>query len=277
VTALQRRCRRVLLLLGSLNDVLPGPSTWTGTLVRRSAKAGPGPSHRLPCVPCEGRGRVRDRFGRESQCLTCNGHGVIDVDSYTSEQVSTSTVLLTRSVTVRCDRCAGEGVWKFKRCELCDGSGRRSITPDNPNVLGQSANTSSSLNLWGRHGSYHELDEQLHQLAAIDVGAARQVRSALVDSQAEAPTDTVQLAAAVTWIAYRMPDTIEVPPGVAAADKRARQHLLTLNGKSVDPRARASRDREIRRLAREGRGVQWIAANSALSIRSVYAILKSHP
>lgn len=272
MTELQRRCRKVILLLGSLNDVLPGPSTWTGTLVRRAAKAGPGPSHRLRCVPCEGSGRVRDRFGRESQCPTCNGHGVIDVDGYTSEQVSTSTVLLTRTVTVRCDRCAGEGVWKFKRCELCDGSGRRAITPAEGQQSAGNLLANDSFNLWGRRGSYHELDNELHALGEIDPGAARQVRRALVDGLAA--DDTVLLAAAVTWIAYRMPDTIEIPPGVAAADKRARAHLLTLNGKSVDPRARASRDKEIRRLHRDGRGVQWIAANSALSIRSVYAILK---
>src|SRR5207245_522741 len=70
---------------------------------------------------------------------------------------------------------------------------------------------------------------------------------------------------AVEWLATRMPDPMQVPPGVSTASKRAQAHLLSLNGKSVDPRARASRDKEIRRLAREGRGVQWIAANSNLS------------
>lgn len=130
--------------------------------------------------------------------------------------------------------------------------------------------------LWGSKGSYHELERQLHELSAIDPDATRQVRRALVDrSDRECPDDaSIRLMAAVTWLAYRMPATIEVPAGVGAAEKRIREQGTGVRGRWANGHALQTRDKEIRKHAREGRSQQWIAREYGLTPARVSQLLK---
>jgi hypothetical protein len=267
------RTHQTILLLNTLQDAQPAPTTWTGNLVQRQAQPGPSPSRWQRCETCDGAGVTLDRFKRSSPCTLCAGHGRYLIDDYTSQRVSTlEHGLIDHRKTVRCDRCSGDGVWKFKRCELCEGTGRRTATTRELATSHETTRQRNTDHLWGRNGSYHELERALHQLNEIARPAHFQVWHVHVLRDLH-PDEAPLLELSLTFIVTRMPTPILVPAGASTAEKRAHAHQLKVKGRHTDPRARQARDTEIRKLHRHGKPVQWIAQQTGLSVSSVYDIL----
>jgi hypothetical protein len=142
LTRTEERRAAVYALLGSLNELYPGPRTWTGSLVASSSKRGEVASQRVECQRCRGEGRVKR--GTWFNCLTCGGSNVpgearlgrgwLDVDAYTLAEVgSDRTGATTPRREVRCDVCGGWGKRSaYSRekpsryaplCEPCGGTG----------------------------------------------------------------------------------------------------------------------------------------------------------
>jgi len=269
------RTHQTILLLNTLLDAQPAPTTWTGNLQQRSTLPGPAPSRWQRCETCDGAGHTLDRFKRPSQCELCAGHGRYLIDDYTEQRISTlEHGLISHRKTVRCDRCSGDGVWKFQRCQLCDGTGRRTATPRELNATHETTRRAAQDHLWGKNGSYHELERALHNLRAIDAGAYLQVWHVHVIRTVELEHATQPLLTlSLAFIVEHMPTPILVPAGANTAEKRTREHQLRIRGRHVDPRARAARNREILKLHRHGKPVQWIAQQSGLSVSSIYDVI----
>ena len=67
------RIHAVRILLTTLNDYLPVPSTSSG-LISQSSLPGPAPGKRVPCGYCRRTGKVSTRAGRR-HCPVCTGSG----------------------------------------------------------------------------------------------------------------------------------------------------------------------------------------------------------
>jgi hypothetical protein len=75
------RKKALLLLAGSRYDLAPGPKA--GQAFRHGKAA---PTRKDVCLLCDGERVVRDKFGRESTCESCQGRGWHKVDPMLNRQ-----------------------------------------------------------------------------------------------------------------------------------------------------------------------------------------------
>jgi hypothetical protein len=76
------RTRRLKLLLGSLEDWIPGPKP---SHISRAAATGETPARRIDCLRCRGTGEQHTRRGLAA-CPECEGTGRVVVDPYTGRR-----------------------------------------------------------------------------------------------------------------------------------------------------------------------------------------------
>lgn len=272
------RRQRILVLAWSLPDAIRAPLTGTGAIVRKGTLSGPAPSAWAPCPASCDNGRVKDRYGRESGCQTCQGQGRVRIDVYTQEQVSTAEVLVaSRTETLGCPWCQalmldawqgerakrldrlprGTGMIRGDRCGYCDGTGWRTLTLA-PGVLEQAMSRRGgplnlSLEPWARNGSYPELLQALRRLPAWQ-------RRGFVEAHITGLAEPgFAAAAAVETLLATMPGFLVVPAPIREAWER-----WSLG---------RTRDERIRTLHRRGAGTGAIAGTVGCSVRTVQRAL----
>lgn len=289
------RREKVILILGSLYDLLPAPR---GALRTESGLA---PAERRPCPDCghtEHPGNVVDRFKRREPCTTCGGRlaepgvrskrgrGWVTVDPMDSEQqalrTATTTGLPTKPArVVTCDACGGWGVGKphldengnewRARCERCNGSGHRTVASGGKSEGARE--DEDMIERRGNAGSYLEMDRALASLRLVSPRLWALVTSTYVVGEIAAGSESARLTLGLAYLEARMPATIRVPSGVIAASKNRAEQLRRIRGRGSSPQALALRDKEIRRHARAGRARQWIAGEYGLSVSQVGRIV----
>lgn len=288
------RHERILLLLGSLYDLLPAPH---GAL---RTESGLTPAARRPCPVCghtDTLGVVTDRFKRTAPCTTCGGRepapgvrgrkgrGWVAVDPMDAleQPIRTETAdAPTRPArVVKCDACEGSGVGgahldaeglEYRdRCRYCDGTGHRAVTSITSDD--DARRDDEAIERRANAGSYRELDRALDQLHAAHPRVWAATMSVHVHHTAPEPTAGTYhaqlLRFALVYLDARMPDPIRVPGSVREADRNRAEQLKRIRGRGTSTRALAERDREIRRLARQGKPRPWIASEYGLSVRQV--------
>lgn len=297
------RQRKIRLLLSSLYDGLYFPA---GALKTSSGLV---PSEKVPCPDCghtETPGWRTDSFKRRSPCETCGGakerrahkvtgepldwgardagKGFVKVDRMDADRrvVGSADTLATSQPrkTVRCDRCAGAGVWKHERCELCDGTGRRDLHVFDLrlDVSGEAdaGPLDSAIDERSRW-SYPELDRALADLARANYTARRLVERVFVTKLKReedlASISRARLEWAMRYLDLRMPHELRVPPGLAANEKLLEEHRTRAKGRAVGRAALARRDKEVRAHVRKGRSAQWVAREYGLHVSTVYEIV----
>ena len=290
------RERRILMLVWTRLEFEPGPKP-----AKLTASRGFTPGERVPCPDCnpEGSGWVADRFNRRRPCVTCGGQpasgrskarrgrGWVMVDRMDSERASIRTEardLPTKAAaTVGCDACGGTGVAGARlrdladpsseyrpACPRCSGSGRRTVARFDLQLERAASGGETRDELLARlraKGSYAELAAILRRLTAHSVAAL----DAAANPRAGAPH---QLAAQIlAYVEERMPPEIRVPVEVRKAWTDLRDRPTKAVGKGAGPDLRARRDKEIRRLDREGKPRQWIAQLYDVSVATVKRIV----
>lgn len=284
------RQQRIVLLLGSLNDLLPGPA---GSLRTTSGLVA---AERVPCPDC-GHGdtpgwRV-DRFKRRARCETCNGRGRVRVDPMDADQRPVRSAvdadLPTRPPRmVVCDGCGGAGTgrphvdvatgreWRDP-CPRCNGSGRvakPSVTDPAAEPSEQATRLEEALLRRATAGSYLELEHairglpQLMRRLVFRVHVTGELRVEDLDD-----TDRAALGWALELLGERMPERIRVPGFAHHAARLDADRRFRVRGRMAGKDALQGRAKEIRSHRRRGRPVQWIAAEYGLSVRRVYEIL----
>jgi len=289
------RRERILLLASSLYDGLPAPATWrSNPLNYRSEPGRPSPSVKELCATCDGSGIVTDAFKRTQACTHCGGKGYRKIDPYTRDTGETVDEQILKSETrrVECDRCAGSGVWKHERCELCDGSGKRSVgryvfkdVPE-PDPDGWSE-WDRAITRRNETGSYHELEVCLAELARRSLHLWRAFCAIYVAPQGkpfESPSEAriraysgllghqkTWVEQAILFLEAHMPREVRVPADVIANYRRdPTANLLHAKGRSAPI---GLRDEEIRKRYREGQTPTAIIQETGLSKSRVYEII----
>lgn len=280
------------LLLGSLNDDLPP----LGTALRSTS--GLAANARKPCPDCghtEQPGWRVDGFKRRTPCLSCGGtldpvkrgKGVVSFDPMDvlerPVQTAWQSAPPTRPAkTVRCDACEGKGVRGKhldeqgreyeERCGYCGGAGRRSVTPLAP-LLERDPAELTPMERRAEAGSYRELDAALAQLPGRWRKVVYDVHvNHAVDPGELCDVEAFRLVAGMRVLELVMPAVIRVPGGVRANAKQRR--LQAEQVRRTRGLAAQTRDKEIRRLVRAGKPVQWVAGEYGLSVRQVYRLVK---
>jgi len=247
----------------------------------------------------KGRGWIRDAFKRRQDCTTCAGDGEVARDPMDAQRVrvgsSTTTATARPRRTVPCDRCHSTGLFRGERCPSCAGAGRRELHAfelalDTRDVDERDP-LAAAIEERDRTGSYHELERALagirvhvnkparyQWLTDNATVALRLIDEVLVPPPARAewqldPGERALLDLALAYIDSRMPATIRVPVEVRANARILRDRRTRAKGRGSDPRALEQRNREIRQHHRQGRSVQWLAAEYELSVATVYEIL----
>jgi hypothetical protein len=304
---------QVILLIGSRFDFTFEPETFTGKVVRRGAIRGAAPAVWRVCSKCGGSGEARGRGGFMEPCGPCRATGRVKVDDYTGDAVVTADANLSLAELIRrdtkhvkcpdCQDLAGNptGLIRGEPCRRCRGSEQVAVPGSwlsEPTTVDRLEGDAEAalLNQIGRRdaaGSYRELEEALAGISrhvnkpepyrTLTIQHARARR--LLDEVFLPPTvrdlgdlweaDRGLVELALAYVVSRMPDPIRVPAAVVANQRVLRgRRTAAKRSEGSSPRALVQRDREIVRLAREGRGAQWIAAEYGLSVRSVYEIVK---
>lgn len=194
---------------------------------------------------------------------------VLDLPVRTADTAAPAVV---RSVP--CDACDATGVRRSARCVYCGGEGRRPLHLFELRVdlrdVEERDPLSSAVERRSESGSYSELDRALAELRSEDRVAHRGLLEA-VDETLSVPGD---LDGALSFVVARMPERIVVPAEVRANARLLRERRTRARGRQSGP-ALVQRDKEIRRLARQGKPAQWIAQEYGLSVASVYAIARA--
>jgi hypothetical protein len=273
------RKKALLLLAGSRHDLAPGPKV--GQAFRHGKAA---PTRKDVCLLCDGDRVVRDRFGRESACESCKGLGWHKVDPMLNKQAGSweeQKLSATGTRRVMCDRCAGAGVWKGARCEMCDGSGKVSVPIVRAELADNTDDTDVVLNEWERmlerreaSGSYREFDKCMDRLEREYRHGHRVFNEVHVLGVASAGwlsgTQADMLALAIAKLLAWMPREIVVPRGIAFPAPRNG----AVKGKGVSNGQRGARDQEIVQCANVGgETAQALAARMRISVRQVQRVL----
>lgn len=300
------RQRSIVLLLGSLHDYLPAlgsslnPTTGMAAIERR------------PCTECghtATRGWVTDAFKRRRPCRSCGGqaepsgaHGqwvakdrgrgwvYVDPMDVLERPVQTSTEAAppTRAArVVSCDACSGSGTGKphlrdltdplseyRDPCEHCGGSGKREVTRFDLQVE-REARDVDPIEKRAEEGSYRELDRALGAETAYGRRLVLEVHGPNPSRAIESlwAAEALALRFVMSHLDKAMPDPIRVPGAVRAAAKREAEHGKQIRGRALNPHQRGQQDKEIRKLIRLGRPVQWVAREYGLTPRRVYQII----
>jgi hypothetical protein len=301
----------VLLLIGSRNDGVYHPP---GALVTASGFAPAQLEPCTPCGGVlvlddfgrairrrKGRGVMLDRFKRRTPCTSCGGHldehgAIVKGAGYVARdpmdalglRVGSTSTRATESRprrTVTCDACNGEGVGgahldddglEYRdQCARCEGTGRRELHAfelalDVRDVEERDP-LSTAVDARTESGSYLELDRALDALRRSDRVGHRDLLAA-VDAHRFPLVAACEVALA--FVVARMPEHVKVPAQVVANARELAKHRTRAKGRSSDRRALEQRDKEIRRLHRDGKPVPWIAQEYGLSVSTIYAVLK---
>lgn len=298
------RERSLILLLNSLEDYLPALHGSLNTTTGMAAQA------RKPCPDCghqEIVGWIVDAFKRRRPCVSCGGsqepsgahgqwvardrgRGWVHFDPMDTLQRPVQTSQASAPPTrparvVRCDACDGTGTGKphldengreyRDRCAYCDGSGQRTIASFDLQLEHASSErtdpVTEAIERRAEVGSYCELDHALARLPGPWRAVVWNVHVAQVAEREQLePRQQVVLDVAVRSLLLAMPDRIRVPGAVREAEKRRQAHRAVVKGRRG--LATAARDKEIRKLLRQGRPVPWVAREYGLSVRRVYQI-----
>jgi hypothetical protein len=293
------RREKILLLAGSLHDLLSGPK---GMSLRATGKAAA--SHYEPCLACGGAWGVGAKTGRKHAYRSGNGwrldqftdetgkqhagSGRVGMDAMTGKPVGTAenTLAAKKTVSWVCNFCHGTGVHKKVRCGPCEGTGRREHSPfvlsgvSDTETLRNDPTLTLELAIERRDqaGSYHELELCLAEMRrksphrhrvfyAIHVAKTR-AKAALTADEGR------WLAEAMTFLETTMPTEVRVPGAIIEASRRdlsANQRFA--KGKSSPQKWREARDVEIRERFANGETAGLIAEALGLSRSRVNEIL----
>lgn len=291
--------RRTLALLWSLHDLLPGP---------KGARFGHGlaPAAKRPCPDCgdsDTPGWLLDRFKRQRPCLTCGGsleparkgRGWVRVDPMDSQRqvlrTDAADVQTRAAATKLCDGCGGTGVGyphldeqghEYRDpCGHCGGSGRRVAVLFDLAVERERGDVGTALEqaIERRRaaGDYVVLERALADLRRLHPRCWRVLVGTCVLRQTPPAAGTFRaslLDLSLRFVEARMPDRPKVPGDVWAAWRRTETAPPSRAvGRAAGTKQLALRDKEIRKLDRDGKPRQWIAAEYGLSVASVKAIV----
>lgn len=254
-----------------------------------------------PCVTCGG--RVADPDVQPA-VKPRKGRGFIAVDPMDAERRTVGSVDTQATARprkrVKCDGCQDHdgkptGVIKGGRCPHCDGTGFRDLyrfdlqldVRDQDGALDQ---LTAAIVRRDQQGSYHDLDVALAGLSKHVNKPPRFAALTVYADQARRLLDEVYLLEertrdqltlwqrdlvdiAVDYLAWRMPDPIRVPGGVAKNARERADHLRKVRGRGTSPQALAQRDKEIRKLIRQQKPTQWVAAEFGLTVSQVNRIV----
>lgn len=272
---------KLILLAWSRYDRFPFPH---GAL--RSA-SGLAPAAKVTCPDCDGGWRT-DRFKQKTPCSTCGGtdvkagRGWVKVDPMDTERQAIRTELADAATrptkaprVVKCDSCSGMGAHgNGRRCEHCDGTGKRTSVRFELAVRWGQDGGDPWLGWQDTGGSYAEFEQAIGELPyrwrRLIINVHGPNANGRVDHLTPGETATLELAFA--QLEALMPLPILVPRAVRDAWKR-KQERKTLAARTAGPNAQAKRDKEIRRFARQQKPTQWIAAEYGLSVRRVNEII----
>lgn len=302
------RRARLLALLWTLNDLLPAPHGSLNPargLAATERRACPECTEgwvsdrfkrQRPCVSCGGK---HEPGGKQGQWLAKDaGRGWVQTDPMDADHAPVQTSDVAARPTrpprmVTCDACEGTGVGgahlrelddpssEYRDpCRYCQGSGKRAVAVFDLQLEQERSDEGTALEAAidrrREQGSYHELDIALNVLPQTWrtlVGEVHQERNRT--EQSLSGYDQVILEAALRMVELLMPDTIKVPAQVKAAVKHAanRTDRTLAVGNGAGKLLREKRDKEIRKLIRQGRPTQWVAGEYALSVASVNRIV----
>lgn len=209
------RVARVRILLGSMNDWLPGVQ---GAL---RSDSGPAASKYVPCETCRTTGWIKARSGR-LLCLVCDGAG------------------WKRRGAGEAEWCAYTGLPVEQAVSLPVMTTSR---PQLTSTVDDAYPWERAHQAYERHGSYKELRIRLDQLGDVHWQRRRLIKLVLVDKEpvALAPDQDAEMSLGVTWIALRM-RSVRVPTWLMersrAAEKRETVAALYSDGYSVGEIAR---------------------------------------
>lgn len=300
---LSSRRSSIALLAGSLFDFL-------GPLVRRGT-SDLAPMEWAVCPDCGGEGVRRDRFRRESVCVTCGGReqeldvsgkvvvrarrgkGRVKIDPMDRERRPIGSVETpdapARIVTALCDECGGAGAHgNGRRCGTCDGSGRRSWSPfvlrvdDEPGAGDVGGAWLNAIVRRDDAGDYARLERALSELLQADVTDGTRLhrlwtaRYVLGGNGALAPVDADRLEQAWVFIEARMPSSVKVPADIRRSERARRKHLETVRGRWADPTVLGKRNAEIRRRFASGdASVEELIRTFGVARATVYEAIHS--
>lgn len=271
---------RIVVLAWSLLDAIRQPRTsMSDDRPRR-----PSPSESRLCGTCDGTGAAADRFGRQTECVSCDGHGRYEIDTYTESRVATTTSSAEpRIERVGCSWCQpshgrepagrwetlprGTGVRGTDRCEHCDGSGWRTLTI----AAGADHDRRSrrgELVAWTMHGDWPALHAALEQLRHDD----KQAHRAFLADAIRGEIRTAAARRGLDRLSELLPRRLHVPADIRQAydarQHRKREHERKRQAR-LGPQARRARDRDIRHARRNGVPADTIAAEHGISESTV--------
>lgn len=292
--------RSLLLLLGSLEDLLP---TLRGSL---RTDRGLAPVAVVACPDCspETPGYRLDRFKRPVPCVTCGGRiagegvrakrgrGTVKVDPMDSERqvirTASSDVPTRPAHTVPCDACDSKGVGKphlrdlddpsseyRDPCERCGGSGRRVVAKFDLAAATRERSDDPVVDMIEDRKDAGDYAAVERELAKLPKRARSLILSVHGPTQTREPhsltqTEETSLELALGLIEAGLPDTLKVPGWARSNARNAAEHRLRV--KATRGKAAAVRDKEIRALIRRGVPTQRVAFDYGLSVSRVNRI-----
>lgn len=290
-----RKREAILLLLGSCRDF--DPALGVNFRPTRGLVA----AERRPCPDCghtEHPGERVDSFKRRTPCVTCGGSpeptgahgqwltrdrgtGYVMVDPMDADNAPVRSEAQAAPPTkpvrmVTCDGCDGAGTRAFRRCAVCDGAGQVRAVNLKPLELDDrqaepTDSTTAAIVKRDAAGDYHALDYALgklrprHRRLVLAIHGPSPSR----DRGTLPPGVQRHLEAALVCLEGWMPERPRVPGYVRQAAKRK----TAPRGAMSSPHQLAQRDKDIRRLVRQGRPRQWVAAEYGLSVSRLSRIV----
>ncbi len=265
---------RVYALLRSLNDWVPCPRTWTGSMVGRSAKPGLVATSKEQCPACHGEGTVHVSARKPEQtCERCTGAGKIIVDRYDDW-----LGIETPQAGVR---IAPGSAWRKHR----DEERRRDEEIRRLARLIGAWHGHEESNAYGwekakerqyEAGSYPELDHCLQALRAVRPLAYELVMRTVVSGETTVTEGlSRRVDEVVDALARALPKPIRVPPWLRHQEEQAQARKTSLHYGRTNghEQQRRSRNTVIWRLRNEGLTLSEIGRRVALQKSQVADIL----
>ncbi len=249
-----RDALKVLALLQSMNEWIPGPQTHRSNPLCHRPDSGEAPSATIPCESCSGKGT----YGPKSrQCAHCKGAGTLQVDAYTKRELQTARGHLRAMTDTELDT-------SLRRL-----ASQASIRDGEEATDWYTAASDRHDHLY-RTGSYQDLEHALHRLEHAQPIAAGLVIAFLVYGSEAIRSARIQrvLDTSCELLAHWMPSPIRVPAWSVS-------HPVNGNakGRGSHPAALGQRDTEIRRLRSQGWKISRLSVQFNLSQRHVKRIV----
>jgi hypothetical protein len=259
------RALLVVRLLRARWDYVPGLRTATGMIVASSSVRGEVRSRWVECRSCGGKGRMGQGRG-ERQCLSCFGHGRVQVDPMVDREKSKGAIERER-VTGEAESVRLRRRWlngQIRRLEI-EALHRAGLVAADEREEWERLDAEMR-----RDGSFDELDRALLLLERVDAYSRAAVEVVYgYDSPLRLVGKDLQAAAdrGVERVAGWMPDPIRVPE---------RAEGSAVRGRWANASARSVRDREIWRLHEvDGLNREQIARRLGIDRSTVSRVLAS--